>query len=124
MNILVGDNHVQNSCNWKKGISFFLGAIHEKHDFKYFKNLTVKVCKIWWNDVYMYILYCDIFWWKLIARIFFNQIFNTRLVSRGIPPFSNCNCFARDSPRKNEIVKEIYYALILCCFFICEIKKK
>jgi hypothetical protein len=25
---------------------FFLGAIHEKHKFKYLKNLTVKVCKI------------------------------------------------------------------------------
>jgi len=49
---------------------FFLGAIHEKHNFKYLKNLMVKVCKIWWNDVYMYILYCDIFWLKLIDRIF------------------------------------------------------
>jgi hypothetical protein len=36
----------------------FLCAIHEKHDFKYLKNPTVKVCKIWCNDVYMYILYC------------------------------------------------------------------
>ena len=34
----------------------------------------VKVCKIWCNDVYMYILYCDIFCWKLIDRIFFNRI--------------------------------------------------
>jgi hypothetical protein len=25
--------------------------------------------------------------------------------------------------RKNEIVRESYYTLILCCFFICEIKK-
>jgi hypothetical protein len=24
------------------------------------------------------------FWWKLIDRIFFNQIFNTRVVFRGI----------------------------------------
>jgi len=44
--------------------------MHEKHNFKYFKNLTVKVCKIWCYDVYMYILYCDIFWWKLIDRNF------------------------------------------------------
>ena len=29
---------------------------------------------------------------------------------------------ARDT--KNEIVKESYNTLILCCFFICEIKKK
>jgi len=35
----------------------------------------------------MYILYSDIFWWKLIDRIFFNEIFNTRVVSQGIPPF-------------------------------------
>jgi hypothetical protein len=95
LNILFGDNHVQNSGNCKKGgcpeahlgiknrikkiqlffisqtkklakgwvcdnfprqFHFFLGAIHEKHKFKYFKNLTVKVCKIWCNDVYMSIL--------------------------------------------------------------------
>ena len=54
---------------------FFLGAIHEKHKFKYLKNLTVKVCKIWCNDVYMSILQCDIFWWKLIDRNLFNPIF-------------------------------------------------
>jgi hypothetical protein len=28
------------------------------------------------------------------------------------------------APRKNEIVEESYYTLILCCFFICRIKKK
>ena len=49
----------------------------------------VKVCKIWCNDVYMYILCCDIFWWKLIDRNFFNKIFNTRVVSQGISLFSN-----------------------------------
>ena len=27
------------------------------------------------------------------------------------------------APRKNEIVEESYYTLILCCFFIYEIKK-
>ena len=27
------------------------------------------------------------------------------------------------APRKNEIVEESYYTLILCCFFVCEIKK-
>jgi hypothetical protein len=32
----------------------FVSAIHEKHKFKYFKNLTVKVCKIWCNDVYIW----------------------------------------------------------------------
>ena len=56
----------------------------------------VKVCKIWCNDVYMYILCCDIFWWKLIDRNFFNKIFNTRVVSQGISLFSNFNCFAHD----------------------------
>ena len=40
----------------------------------------VKVCKIWCNDVYMSILQCDIFWWKLIDRNFFNPIFNTKVV--------------------------------------------
>ena len=38
--------------NFPLQFHFFLGAIHEKHKFKYFKNLTVKVCKIWCNDVY------------------------------------------------------------------------
>jgi hypothetical protein len=33
-------------CNiWSSTISFFLGAIHEKHNFKYLKNPTVKVVK-------------------------------------------------------------------------------
>ena len=53
------------------------GAIHEKHKFKYFKNLTVKVCKTWCNDVFTSILQCDIFWWKLIDRNFFNPIFSS-----------------------------------------------
>ena len=35
----------------------FLCAIHEKHDFKYLKNPTVKVCKIRCNNVYMYIFF-------------------------------------------------------------------
>ena len=47
--------------NFPGQFHFFLGAIHEKHNFKYFKNPTVKVCKIWCNDFYMYIRYCDIF---------------------------------------------------------------
>jgi hypothetical protein len=75
---------------------FFLGAIHEKHKFKYFKNLTVKVCKIWCNDVYMSILQCSIFWWKLIDRKFFYPIFNTKVVLRASPFFRNLHCFARD----------------------------
>ena len=65
------------------------GAIHEKHKFKYFKNLTVKVCKTWCNDVYTSILQCDIFWWKLIDRNFFNPIFNTKVVLRASPLFSS-----------------------------------
>jgi hypothetical protein len=44
--------------------------------------------KIWCNYVYMYILYCSIFLWKLIDRIFFKEIFKTRVVSQRIPPFS------------------------------------
>jgi hypothetical protein len=60
--------------NFPRQFNFFLGTFHEKHKIKYLKNLTVKVCKIWCNDVYMSILQCDIFWWKLIDRIFFNPI--------------------------------------------------
>jgi hypothetical protein len=45
------------NCLFYFPISFFLGAIHEKHNFKYLKNRTVNVCKIWFYDVYMYILY-------------------------------------------------------------------
>jgi hypothetical protein len=85
---------VCNNFPWQ--FHFFLGAIHEKHNFKYFKNPTVEICKIWCNYVYMYILYCNIFWWKLIDRIFFNQIFNSRVVPQGIPPFFQFPLFARD----------------------------
>jgi hypothetical protein len=31
--------------NFPRQFHFFLGAIHEKHKFRYFKNLTVNVCK-------------------------------------------------------------------------------
>ena len=50
--------------------TLILSGCHEKHHFKYFKNLPIKVCKIWCIDVYMYFLYCEIFWWKLINSIF------------------------------------------------------
>ena len=63
---------------------------------KNLKNQTVKVCKICCNDVYMYILYCDILWWKVIDRNFLNHIFNTGMVSQGIHPFSYFNCFAHE----------------------------
>ena len=56
----------------------------------------VKVCKIWCNDVYMSIFQCDIFWWKLIDRNFFNPIFNTKVVLRASPLFCSFHCFARD----------------------------
>jgi hypothetical protein len=82
--------------NFPRQFHFFLGTFHEKHKFKYFKNLTVKVCKIWCNDVYMSILQCDIFWWKLIDRNFFNPIFNTKVVLRVSPLFCSFHCFARD----------------------------
>jgi hypothetical protein len=51
-------------------ISFVLGAIHEKHHFKYLKNLTVKVCKTWGYDVSMYILYCDILASNIYMHLF------------------------------------------------------
>ena len=50
--------------------------------------LTVKVCKIWCNHVYMSILQCDIFWRKLIDRNFFNPIFKTKVVLRAFPFFA------------------------------------
>jgi hypothetical protein len=77
--------------NFPRQFHFFPGAIHEKHKFKYLKNLTVKVCKIWCNDGYMSILQYDIFWWKLIDRIF-----NTNVVLRASPLFCSFHCFARD----------------------------
>ena len=55
----------------------------------------VKVCSIWWNDVYMTILQCDIFWWKLIDRNAFHPICNTKVVLRDLP-FCSFHCFARD----------------------------
>ena len=82
--------------NFPRQFHFFLGTFHEKHQLKYFKNLTVKVCKIWCNDVYMSIFQCDIFWWKLIDRNFFNPIFNTKVVLRASPLFCSFHCFARD----------------------------
>ena len=45
--------------------------------------------RFWCNDVYMSILQCDIFWWKLIDRNFFNPIFNTKVVLRASPLFSS-----------------------------------
>ena len=74
--------------NFPRQFHFFLGAFHEKHKFKYFKDLMVKVCKIWCNDVYMSIIQCDIFGWKLIVRNFFNPIFNTKVVLRASPLFA------------------------------------
>ena len=66
----------------------FLCTIHEKYDFKYLKNPTLNYSLL--NSVqwclYVYILFCDISWWKLIDRICFYQIFNTRVVSQGAPP--------------------------------------
>ena len=82
--------------NFPRQFHFFLGTFHEKHKFKYLKNLMVKICKIWCNDVYMSILQCDIFWWKLIDRNIFNPIFNTKVVLRASPLFFSFHCFARD----------------------------
>jgi hypothetical protein len=72
--------------NFPRQFHFFLGTFHEKHKFKYLKNLTVKVCKIWCNDVYMSILQCDTFWWKLIDRNFLIRFLIPRW-SSGHPPF-------------------------------------
>jgi hypothetical protein len=66
--------------NFPRQFHFFLGTIHEKLKFKYFKNLTVKVCKIWCNDVYKYILQCDIFWWNLNDRNFWVYSWRQRVI--------------------------------------------
>jgi hypothetical protein len=106
--------------NFPLQFHFFLGAIHEKHNFEYFKNPMVKVCKIWCNYVYMYILYSDIFWWKLIDRIFFNEIFNTRVVSQGIPPFSQFQLFCTWlSP--NRIFIYIHISSVVMILWTCPI---
>jgi hypothetical protein len=65
--------------NFPRQFLFFLGAIHEKHIFKYLKNLTVTFCIIWCNDVYVYV-YSSLwhFWWKLIDRIFLFRFLKPR----------------------------------------------
>jgi len=78
--------------NFPPNFHFFLDAIHEKYNFKYFKNPTVKVCKIWFNDVYRYFLYYDIFWWKLINRIVLIRFLIPGWYLRASPLFSNFHC--------------------------------
>ena len=59
---LTNKETAKDECNnFPRQFHFFLGAIHEKHNLKYLKNTTVKVCIIWCNGVYMYILFCDMF---------------------------------------------------------------
>ena len=82
--------------NFHRKFHFFLGAIHERHQFKYLKNLTVKVCKIWCNDVYKSIPQCDILWGKIIERNCFNSIFNTKVILRASPFVCRFHCFVRD----------------------------
>jgi hypothetical protein len=72
------------------GASGFLGAIHEKHKFKYFKNLTV----------------------KLIDRNLFNPIFNTKVVLMASPLFNSVHCFARDY-LQNRIFRYARYFIII-----------
>jgi hypothetical protein len=84
--------------NFPRQFHFFLGTFHEKHKCKYFNNLTVKVCKIWCNDVYMYILYCDIFWWKLIDRIFLIRFLIPRWFLRASPFFPISTALHEISP--------------------------
>ena len=76
--------------------NFFLGVIHENHKFKYLKNLTVKVYNIWCSDVYMSLLQCEHFWWKLIDMNLFNPIFYPNVVLRASPLVCSFQCFARD----------------------------
>ena len=82
--------------NFPRQFHFFLGAIHEKHKFKYFKDLMVKVCKIWCNDVYMSILQCDIFLVEINRQEFFLIRFLIPKWSSGHPPFCSFHCIARD----------------------------
>jgi hypothetical protein len=73
--------------NFPRQFHFFLGAFHEKHKFKYFKDLMVKVCKIWCNDVYMSILQCDIFLVEINRQELFLIRFLIPKWSSGHPPF-------------------------------------
>ena len=75
-------------CYTSSTISFYFWMPSMKNIIlNIFKNLTVKGCKIWCNDVYMSILLCDIFWWKLIDRNLFS------------PFVCSFHCFARDYPQ-------------------------
>jgi hypothetical protein len=44
----------------------------------------------------MYILYCDIFWLKLIDKNFFNQIFNATVVSQFVSDLQQVCGFLRE----------------------------
>ena len=103
MNILFGDNHVQSSWNWKKGRMPW-------------DTCTTLVLKIWL---------------KKILLINFHQKMSHIYIQTSLHPILQTFtvrflrylklCFSWMAPRKNEIVDENYYTLILCCFFICEI---
>ena len=71
--------------------------------------MTVKVCKISCNDVYMYILQCDIFWWKSIYRNFFNPIFNTKVVLKESPFFAVCNVLHVIISKQNIQICQIFH---------------
>ena len=71
--------------------------------------MTVKVCKISCNDVYMYILQCHIFWWKLINRNFFNPIFNTNVVLKESPFFAVCTVLYVIISKQNIQICQIFH---------------
>jgi prepilin-type processing-associated H-X9-DG protein len=74
VNILFGDNHVQ---------TVEIGKLFLSPE----KIVDMIFFKIPRYRILVHVLYCNIFWWKLIDRIFLNEIFNTRVVSQGIPLF-------------------------------------
>jgi hypothetical protein len=65
--------------NFPRQFHFFLGTFHEKHIFKYLKNLTLKVCKIWCNDVYMSILQIDKVDVQITKWLHLSFLFSSRL---------------------------------------------
>jgi hypothetical protein len=93
------------------------------------KNLMVKVCKIWCNDVYISILQCDIFWWKLIDRNFFNPIFNTTSLHQILQTFTirffkifKFMFFMDGTQKKMKLSRKVITHPTFASFFVCEIK--
>jgi hypothetical protein len=91
---------------------------------------SFKFCAPVVNDVYMSVLQCDIFWWKLIDRNLFNLIFNTKVVLRASPLFCSFHCFAliiskqdiQITQKKMKLSRKAITHPSFASFFVCKIK--